>query len=491
MSAFLCCASWAGCSALNCCANALNIHQRGEKSFKSVYFVSYFLTQVLAWQMRDNYPAETSSIEKFTHTEMQGCQGSRCAYESAMRVALTNVLFFSFMLLVTFKADVPETEEEEEKEEGEDEERRRALKQSRRDRFENLNVRYRVHVAYWPFKLLLWLAFLCVSFWWVPSESVDVAFQVFRFGAGVFLLVQMIVIIATVYELNEYLVEKAEEGRAGAIALVVGTIVAFALAVATFALSFTRYDCDGDKTTVAALSMAIVFVVICCGFSLMEDIRGGLFTSAIVALYVAYLMASASMERSKTCNLVDNATMQSKDEEIIEIVGFVVQLGVVALSAFKAASGHKRFQGVAHITDDDDEHGSAAYTFFHGVFLVASMHAASRFIVCQWRSILSWKWKYGSSRTSLVLIEEQDHVVIDQRHSTLQTRRHGVAGLQQEPPELAWAARSECILQERRGSIHKQPQCKPWTCPHTWGQLIEPGRLTLVRIKCAWRMRVF
>jgi len=257
--------------------------------------------------MRDNYPAETSSIEKFTHTEMQGCQGSRCAYESAMRVALTNVLFFSFMLLVTFKADVPETEEEEEKEEGEDEERRRALKQSRRDRFENLNVRYRVHVAYWPFKLLLWLAFLCVSFWWVPSESVDVAFQVFRFG----------------------------------------TIVAFALAVATFALSFTRYDCDGDKTTVAALSMAIVFVVICCGFSLMEDIRGGLFTSAIVALYVAYLMASASMERSKTCNLVDNATMQSKDEEIIEIVGFVVQLGVVALSAFKAASGHKRFHSTA------------------------------------------------------------------------------------------------------------------------------------------------
>ena len=93
---------------MNCCANALNIHQRGEKSFKSVYFVSYFLTQVLAWQMRDNYPAETSSIEKFTRTEMQGCQGSRCAYESAVRVALTNVLFFSFMLLVTFKADVPE-----------------------------------------------------------------------------------------------------------------------------------------------------------------------------------------------------------------------------------------------------------------------------------------------------------------------------------------------------------------------------------------------
>ena len=147
--------------------------------------------------------------------------------------------------------------------------------------------------------------------------------------------------------------------------------------MATFTVSFSRYDCDGDKTTIAANSMAIVFVVICCGFSLMEDIRGGLFTSAIVALYVAYLMASASMERSKTCNsIADNATMQGTDEEIIEIVGFIVQLAVVALSAFKAASGHKRFQGVAHITDDDDDHGSAAYTFFHGVFLVASMHAA-------------------------------------------------------------------------------------------------------------------
>ena len=87
-----------------------------------------------------------------------------------------------------------------------------------------------------------------------------------------------------------------------------------------------------------------------------------------------------------------------------------------------------------------------------------------------------------SSRKSRVLIEEQDHVVIDQRHSTLQTRRHGVVGLQQGPPELAWAARSECILQERRGSTHKQPQCKPWTCPHTctWGQLIEPDRLSKV-----------
>ena len=63
-----------------------------------------------------------------------------------------------------------------------------------------------------------------------------------------------------------------------------------------------------------------------------------------------------------------------------------------------------------------------------------------------------------SSRKSRVLIEEQDHVVIDQRHSTLQTRQHGVVGLQQGPPELAWAARSECILQERRSSTHKQPQ---------------------------------
>ena len=57
---------------------------------------------------------------------------------------------------------------------------------------------------------------------------------------------------------------------------------------------------------------------------------------------------------------------------------------------------------------------------------------------------------------SRVQIEEQDHVVIDQCQSTLQMRRHGVVGLQQGPPELAWAARSECILQERRGSTHKQ-----------------------------------
>jgi hypothetical protein len=51
-----------------------------------------------------------------------------------------------------------------------------------------------------------------------------------------------------------------------------------------------------------------------------------------------------------------------------------------------------------------------------------------------------------------VLIEEQDHIIIDQCHLTLQTRWHGVVGLQQGPPELAWAARtepevtSECIL---------------------------------------------
>jgi len=400
MSALFCCASWAGCSALNCCANALNIHQRGERTFKSVYFISYFMTQVLAWQMRDNYPSDASSIEKFIHTEMQGCRGTRCAYEAAVRVALTNVLFFSFMLLVTFKADVPEEDvldNEDDKED--DEERRATIRQSRRDRFENLSLPYRVHVAYWPFKLLLWLSFLCISFWGVPSENIDVAFEVFRFGAGVFLLVQMIVIIATVYEINEYLVEKAEEGRSGAVALVVGTLLAFALAVATFTVSFTRYDCDGDKTTIAANSIAIVFVVICCGFSLMEDIRGGLFTSAIVALYVAYMMASASMERAKTCNL-DNMMVESKDEEIIEIVGFVVQLAVVALSAFKAASGHKRFQGVAHITDDEDEHGSAAYTFFHGVFLVASMHAAC--LLVGWVKVTQEDSNENSSTTSTI-----------------------------------------------------------------------------------------
>ena len=79
-----------------------------------------------------------------------------------------------------------------------------------------------------------------------------------------------------------------------------------------------------------------------------------------------------------------------------------------------------------------------------------------------------------SSVKSRVFVEAQDHVVIDQCHSTLQTRRHRVVGLQQGPPELAWAARSECILQERPGSTHKQLQRQPWTCPHPWDQVIEP-----------------
>ena len=80
-------------------------------------------------------------------------------------------------------------------------------------------------------------------------------------------------------------------------------------------------------------------------------------------------------------------------------------------------------------------------------------HGPAALISCSSTSCLE-----KTSGIERILSEERDHVVIDQCHSTLQTRRHWVVGLQQGQTELAWAARSECNLQERRGSTHKQPQ---------------------------------
>jgi serine incorporator 1/3 len=415
MSGLMFCCTYAGCSTLNCFARALGIHDLGENSFRTIYFVSYFATQIVAWQLRDNSKEVFEENQDVVFKEFKPCTGRRCAFEACVRVALANVMFFSVMLVLTLRAKVPEDRADGAIDDDADVEDMSTTQTTngysrKKQRFDELSMQYKLHVAQWPFKLLLWLVFLCIAFFALPSQSVDEAFEVFRFGAGLFLLVQMVVVIASVYELNEYLVEKAESSNGGAIALVGGTVSAFALTIAVFVLTFVRYDCDGEKTIVAATSMSIVILFVCCCFSLMEDIRGGLFTSSVVCLYVAYLMCAAAMERAKTCSaaIVDyqqndnsnnNSLHQSKDEEIVEIVGFIVQLAVVALSAFKAASGHRRFQGVAHVTDDTEDDSSAAYTFFHGVFLLASMHAAMLFV--GWVKITQSDADSDQTRTTL------------------------------------------------------------------------------------------
>ena len=98
-------------------------------------------------------------------------------------------------------------------------------------------------------------------------------------------------------------------------------------------------------------------------------------------------------------------------------------------------------------------------------------------------ALISYSIHQTSSKKSRVLIEEQDHVVIDKCHSTLQTRRHRLVGLQQGPPELAWAA-SECILQESVAVQHTSSRnANPGHAHirHPWDQLIEPDRFSKVR----------
>ncbi|XP_078446561.1 uncharacterized protein LOC144715504 [Wolffia australiana] len=352
-----CCAS---CTCGLCASAASGITRR---SARIAYCGLFGLFLVLSWVLREvaapllekipwiNTFAETPSEEWFQ-------------VEAVLRVSLGNFLFFTIFALIMIGIKD---------------------QNDRRDSW---------HHGGWAVKIVIWVLLVALMFF-LPNAVIDVYETLSKFGSGLFLLVQLIILLDFVHTWNDAWVEK--DDNRWHIALLVITIVCY---IATFSFSGLLFfwfnpsgnDCGLNIFFITfTLVLALVFAIV----AFHPQVNGSLLPASVISVYCAYLCYSglSSEPRDYACNGLHKHSKGVSTGTLV--IGMLTTVLSVLYSAVRAGSSTtflsppsspKSGRGKPLLAPSDVEEGkeekkdarpvSYSYTFFHLIFALASMYSA-------------------------------------------------------------------------------------------------------------------
>jgi hypothetical protein len=310
-----CLASMAGMCACQCftCASREVL----RKSARLAYCFLFTLAMLLAWVLRD---FAKPIIEKLPWIlPGSGYEPSDRWYglQAVYRLSMGNWLFFSFMALallgVRYTSD-------------------------KRDRY--------LHHGNWMVKLGLWLAF-CVLPFFFPNGLINMYGWLAHFGAGAFLIVQMIILLDFTQTWNDTWV--AMEDERYLYALLGVTVACYAGVAAIVGLLFYWFNpaSAGDCSFNVSVIVLTILVCLALGAASMHPAatNGSLFPAAVVSLYCAYLGYSAlqSEPHDYECNSLGHRLSAASGSTLA--LGMAVTLASVVWSALRTGSNTEAFLG--------------------------------------------------------------------------------------------------------------------------------------------------
>jgi len=272
--------------------------------------------------------------------------------------------------------------------------------------------RAKLHQGGWFLKICLWLLFNIIPFF-LPNGVASFYSHAARFGSGLFIVIQMLILLDFTHAWNDSWVSK--ESNAWLAGLLGITVASFGLSIAGIAVLYHYFHPAGAgkcSMNVTFVTLTLVAAILFSVISLLPKVdRGSLFPSAIIALYTVYLCFSAlaSEPLDYACNGMGDS-MQSSNMWI----GMIIALLSVVYSALRASECSESFSLEASPTStgltpilsapkavtadgkEDQEMGSNdsddgdfepveySYSFFHIVFALASMYSAM--ILTSWAS---------------------------------------------------------------------------------------------------------
>ena len=283
-----------------------------------------------------------------------------------------------------------------------------------------------LHTGCPPLQLAAWAA-LAGSGFALPAAAVSGFGHVARIGAGLFVLLQSLILLEFVFSVNSFLVERSEEGsRAASALLVLGSFVLFGAALAGLVILFVfwapRASCS-LSTLVLAETLVGILAFTAVSLAPCRQKAAGLFTSAAMAAWTVYLSwgALASLPPGFACApreallLVSSSSSSSGSSGsgrmrtngsvlALRIASLVVTLLSLCYATFSASGSHAALstanaaeRGQANRETkrdtDDDAEGDAELSyrpdFFHATFALAACYLAM--------ILVSWSWASSSS----------------------------------------------------------------------------------------------
>ncbi|KAK3189948.1 hypothetical protein Dsin_029509 [Dipteronia sinensis] len=286
--------------------------------------------------------------------------------QAVLRVSLGNFLFFAILALIMIRVK---------------------FQNDRRDSW---------HHGGWVAKMVVWLLLVVLMFF-LPNEVLTVYGIISKFGAGLFLLVQVLLLLDFIHTWNDSWV--AKDDQKWYVALLVVSIVCYIAAFAFSGILFIWFNPSGNDCglNVFFIVMTIVLAFGVALIALHPTVNGSLLPASVISVYCAYVCYTglSSEPRGYACN----GLHKSKASSITTLIlGMLTTVLSVIYSALRAGSSttllsppsSPKSGGSKPLLDGEDvEEGkekkketeearpvSYSYSFFHLIFALASMYSA-------------------------------------------------------------------------------------------------------------------
>ncbi|KAK6911146.1 Serine incorporator/TMS membrane protein [Dillenia turbinata] len=359
------------CAACACDACRTVVSGISRRSARIAYCGHFALSLIVAWILREVAAPLMEKIPWINHFHKTPDR-EWFETDAVLRVSLGNFLFFTILAILMI-----------------------GVKNQK-------DPRDGIHHGGWMMKVICW-CLLVIFMFFLPNEVISLYETSSKFGSGLFLLVQVVLLLDFVHGWNDKWVGYDEQFWY--VALFVVSLVCY---VATFTFSgllfhwFTPsgHDC-GLNTFFIVMTLISVFVFAI--IALHPVVSGSILPASVISLYCTYLCYSAlaSEPRDYECNGLHKHSNAVSTGTLT--VGLLTTVLSVVYSAVRAGSSTTLLSpptspraGQCHAfgfrkpllpMDKGDEHEheekdkankpvTYSYSFFHIIFSLASMYSA-------------------------------------------------------------------------------------------------------------------
>lgn len=326
-SAAASCAATLACQGCSCLLTGM-----ANTSARVAYCTLFFLSMILSWVLRDFAKPMMEKIPWIVRGYVSSELNSDVWYgeQAVYRISLGNFIFFFGLCLgligVTDRSD----------------------------------PRDKLHHGSWHLKFLAWLVLNGLPFLF-PNPVIIAYAWVARIGSGLFLVVQMVILLDFAAAWNDSWVSKHSENWLYALLAV--TVISYSGSLVVIGFLYHWYgahkDCSLNTTLITlTLVMALAFSMV----SVHPSVKGGsLMPSSLICAYCVYLCFSAlsSEPSGYHCNGLANDGVAVSETTLC--VGMLITMVSVVYSALRAGSNSQFFQ-VADEAASGNLQSSSHYT---------------------------------------------------------------------------------------------------------------------------------
>ncbi|XP_078437776.1 serinc-domain containing serine and sphingolipid biosynthesis protein [Wolffia australiana] len=365
---------WAASCLASCCAACACEACRSvvggisRRSARIAYCGLFALSLILSWILREVAAPLMEKIPWINHFHRTPDR-EWFETDAVLRVSLGNFVFFTILAIIMM-----------------------GIKNQK-------DPRDRIHHGGWTAKIVCWF-FVVFLMFFVPNSLVSFYEGISKFGSGLFLLVQVVLLLDFVHGWNDNWVNRDEQFWY--MALLIVSLVCYLATFSFSGLLFYWFTPSGQDCSlnmffiVMTLILGVIFAIV----ALHPKINGSLLPASVISVYCTYLCYSglSSEPREYECNgLHHHAKAVSTGSMTL---GLLTTILSVVYSAVRAGSSTSllsppsspreglrqkpllAFDKMEAGGEEEDGKKEAArpvsysYSFFHLIFSLASMYSA-------------------------------------------------------------------------------------------------------------------